>query len=122
MIKRIFISLICILCISVSAYSDDLPGFAACANAVPTNDVNFCSSFKTVAICYCTASGLPSGMCQNMNSLYDRMMTVFGSLQKACEYQRYTTVQDCMDNWNCYRLGGIDSRGRSCNSTRKACI
>lgn len=93
----------------------------ACPFAVPTNDPGFCSSFKSVATCYCTSSGLPSGMCQDMNALYNRMLAVFGSLQKACEYQRYTSPQDCMDNWNCYLHGGIDSRGRLCSSTKSAC-
>lgn len=95
-------------------------GFA-CSNALPTNNPGFCASFKSVATCYCTSSGLPSGMCQDMNALYSRLMMVFGSLQKACEYQKYTTTQDCMDNWNCYRRGGVDSRGRLCSSTKKAC-
>lgn len=97
-----------------------MSGFA-CTNAVPTDNAGFCASFKSAATCYCTNSGLPSGMCQDMNTLYNRMMMVFGSLQKACEYQKYTTVQDCMDNWNCYRLGGVDSRGRLCSGTKSAC-
>lgn len=93
----------------------------ACPNAVATDDVNFCTSFKSVATCYCTSSGLPSGMCQNMNSLYNRMIIIFGSLQKACEYQHYTSTEDCLNNWNCYRNGGIDSRGKICSSTKLAC-
>lgn len=98
-------------------------GFSAfaCTNALPTNDPGFCPSFKVAATCYCTSSGLPAGMCQDMNALYSRMLSVFGSLQKACEYQRYTSTQDCMDNWNCYLFGGIDSRGRLCSSNRQAC-
>jgi hypothetical protein len=95
--------------------------FAGCPNALPTNDVNFCPSFRIAATCYCTASGLPAAMCQNMNALYSRMLSVFGSLQNACDYQHYTSAQDCMDNWNCYLQGGVDSRGRICNSTHKAC-
>lgn len=93
----------------------------ACDNALPTNDVNFCPSFKQVAICYCTSSGLPAGLCQNMNTLYNRLISVFGSLQRACEYQRYTSTQDCIDNWNCYRAGGVDSQGKLCSSTGSAC-
>lgn len=93
----------------------------ACTNAVPTDNPAFCASFKTAATCYCIASGLPAVMCQDMNMLYARLISVFGSLQKACEYQKYTSTQDCMDNWNCYRFGGIDSRGRVCSSTRRAC-
>jgi hypothetical protein len=112
MIRRIFAVLLCFFSLSA---------FAACTNAVPTDNPAFCASFKTTAICYCTASGLPPMMCQDMNMLYARLVSVFGSLQKACEYQRYTSPQDCMDNWNCYRLGGVDSRGRICSSTRLAC-
>lgn len=111
MIKKLFITFMCF--VSVSSF--------ACPRAVPTNDVNFCASFKAAATCYCTSSGLPSGMCQDMNQLYFRMLTVFGSLQKACEYQTYTSVQDCMNNWNCYLHGGVDSTGKSCSSTQKAC-
>lgn len=111
MIKRIAIS--AMLAFSFSAYS--------CPNALPTDNVNFCSSFKSVATCYCTSSGLPSGMCQDMNQLYNRMVVVFGSLKKACEYQHYTTPQDCMNNWTCYRSGGVDSAGKQCSSTQRAC-
>ncbi|MCX7114678.1 MAG: hypothetical protein NTW08_02020 [Gammaproteobacteria bacterium] len=109
--KNILAVLLCLL--SVSAF--------ACPNALPTNDSEFCGSFKTAATCYCTASGLPGGMCQNMSALYKRMMVVFGSLQRACEYQHYTSVQDCIDNWTCYLIGGIDSQGRMCSSTQNAC-
>lgn len=112
MIRKFFSVLMCFFSISA---------FAACTNAVPTDNPAFCPSFKTAAICYCTASGLPAGMCQDMKILYARLISVFGSVQKACEYQKYTTTQDCMDNWNCYRLGGVDSRGRICSSTGKSC-
>jgi len=93
----------------------------ACSRALPTDDPGFCASFKAVAICYCASSGVPAGMCQDINALYNRMLVVFGSLQKACEYQHHTSVQDCMDNWNCYMHGGIDSRGRACSSNQRAC-
>lgn len=111
MLRRIFAVLIYVFSISTFA----------CDSALPTNNPNFCASFKSVAICYCTSSGLPAVMCQDMNMLHARMISIFGSLQKACEYQKYTTTQDCMDNWNCYRNGGVDSRGRLCSSNKKAC-
>lgn len=98
-----------------------LPTNFACGSALPTNNVNFCSSFEKVAPCYCTSSGLPSGMCQDMDALYKRMIAVFGTLKKACEYQKYTSTQDCVDNWTCYRFGGVDSRGRWCSSNKSAC-
>ncbi|HHF7346515.1 TPA: hypothetical protein ACPSKE_002079 [Legionella feeleii] len=90
----------------------------ACDRAVPTNDANFCSSFKSVAACYCTSSGLPSGMCQDVRKLYARLLIIYGSLQTACDRQKYTTSQDCMDNWNCYLFGKVNSPGRICS---KAC-
>lgn len=109
--KRFFLAFMCML--SFSAF--------ACVVAKPTGDSEFCSSFKAAATCYCTSSGLPAGMCQNMRTLYSRMMVVFGSLQKACEYQRYTKPQDCIDNWNCYLLGGNDSHGVACNLNQQPC-
>jgi hypothetical protein len=113
MIRRIFAVLLCFFSVSTFAF--------ACNKALPTDNPNFCSSFKTAAICYCTSSGLPPMMCQDMKMLYARLISVFGSLQKTCEYQKHTSTQDCMDNWNCYRLGGVDSHGKACSSTRKAC-
>jgi hypothetical protein len=94
----------------------------ACSLAAPTNDVNFCSSFKTAATCYCTSSGLPSMMCQDMNALYSRMMLVFGTLQRACDFQKHTSAQNCLDNWNCYLHGGKDSQNRNCSGTGSACV
>lgn len=93
----------------------------ACPRALPTDDVNFCASFKAAATCHCVGSGLPAGMCQDMNQLYYRMLSVFGTLQKACEYQTTTSVQDCINNWNCYLRGGVDSTGKLCSSTKQAC-
>ena len=95
--------------------------FADCPRARPIDDVNFCASFKTAAVCYCTASGLPSGVCQDMNSLYLRMIAVYGSLKNACSHQPYTTPEDCINNWNCYLYGGIDSTGKLCSGTKNPC-
>lgn len=111
MIKRIAVVFMSLFAASVFA----------CAKALPVDDAGFCASFKEVATCHCTSSGLPAGMCQDMNSLYKRMLALFGSLQRACEYQKHTSTQDCVDNWNCYRKGGIDSQGRLCSSTQLAC-
>lgn len=111
MIKKIAVISLCL--ISMSAF--------ACPRATATNDVNFCASFKAAAVCYCTSSGLPASMCQDMNQLYKRMLSVFGSLQKACAYQSYTSAQECIDNWNCYLKGGIDSTGKFCSTTQQAC-
>jgi hypothetical protein len=96
--------------------------FSYCSNALPTDDPNFCASFKLVAKCYCTSSGLPAGMCEDMNQLALRLKAVFGSLEKACKSQKYTNAEDCMDNWNCYLNGGVDSRNRICSSNYRACL
>lgn len=92
-----------------------------CTNAAPTNTPAFCSTFKVAAACYCTSSGLPSGMCQDLEALYKRMLSVFGDLRTACQYQRNTSTQDCIDSWNCYRLGGVNSQNQLCSSTGAKC-
>jgi|SRR5580704_4658984 hypothetical protein len=117
MIKRIFVFCMYLFSLSTFAYTNIL--FTApspCTDALPTDNKDFCPSFRSAATCYCASSGLPQGMCLDMTALYNRMISVFGSLQKACEYQRYTTTQDCIDNWTCYRSGGIDSHGRICHA------
>lgn len=93
----------------------------ACANAEPTDSPNFCASFKTAATCYCVSSGLPSSACQDINQIYDRMIFVFKTMEKACAYQTQTSSQDCINNWNCYRNGGIDSQGKLCSGTTLSC-
>lgn len=92
----------------------------ACGPALPTDNPSFCASFKSVAQCYCSNS-LPAGMCTDMNQLVSRLMAVYGSLENACRAQKYTTAVDCMDNWNCYLNGGVDSRGRICSSNYSRC-
>jgi hypothetical protein len=123
MMRRISAILMCFFSISLltCAHANSIENFASCGNALPTDHPGFCASFKAAAVCYCINSGLPSIMCQDMNMLYARLESVFGSIQKACEYQKYTSPQDCMDNWNCYRHGKKDSRGRICSSTGLTC-
>lgn len=111
MIRRFLTTLGCMFTLSTFA----------CSNAQPTDTPGFCATFKTAATCYCSSSGLPPIMCQDMSMLYARLISVFGSLQKACEYQHNTSTQDCVDSWNCYLKGGLDSRGKQCSSTGKAC-
>jgi hypothetical protein len=100
-----------------------LPSFAlsGCPQGLPTSDVNFCSSFKTVAICHCTAMGIPRFLCKNMNNLYKTMILRYGSVDNACESQQDTSKQNCLDGWTCYRNGGSNSQGKLCSSTGKAC-
>jgi len=97
--------------------------FAAlsCPQAASTDSPGFCPSFKSVAQCHCTSSGLPASLCQDMNSIYKRMIAIFGSEQRACEYQKDTSTQNCLDDWACYRNGGKDSQGRACSSTGLSC-
>ncbi len=98
------------------------PAFAACPQATPSNTAGFCSSFKLVAQCHCSSSGLPRGMCTNMQSIFDRMSSMFGSVRRACEFQHDTSTQKCVDAWNCYRSGGLTSQGELCNSTGSSCV
>lgn len=127
--KKIFILAFCFTSIffSLNAYSiSSLLAFfipaksQACSRATPTNNPGFCQSFKTAAQCHCSER-LPSGLCQDMNDIYNRMISVFRTQQAACEYQKDVTVQECMDDWNCYRLGKKDSQGRLCSGTGRAC-
>lgn len=108
--------IILMYCFNLSAFA------SSCHLALPTNDPNFCPSFKAAATCYCSESGLPNGVCLDMHTLYNRMMIVFkNSLEKACKFQHHTSTQDCVDNWSCYLAGGVDSTGKSCSSTGLPC-
>lgn len=113
-ILAIFLSLFSISCFA------ELPP-AACPQALPTDTAAFCSSFKLAATCHCTAKGLPASFCDDLDRLYNRMIATFGSLERACEYQKDTTKQICIDDWKCWREGGVDSRGKQCSGTGKAC-
>lgn len=92
-----------------------------CAKALRTDHRQFCPSFKAVAQCHCMSAGMPQSMCSDMNALYDRMISIFDTQKKACEYQQDTSTQNCLDSWDCYRLGGKNSQGQLCNVTGKAC-
>jgi len=94
----------------------------ACPKATPTNAPNFCATFRVAAQCHCTNSGLPSRMCMNVKLLYQRLISVFGALEKACEFQHDTTKEDCMDSWNCYLHGGNNVDGNLCSGTGRACV
>ena len=92
-----------------------------CLKAYPPSHTKFCPTFKASAECACTSSGMPSGMCHDMSKLYKRMLMVFSTQKKACEFQRDTSMARCNDSWNCYRNGGKDSAGKACQNTGKAC-
>lgn len=103
------------------AFSSFATTLGSCPPATPTNAPGFCSSFKLAAQCHCSSSGLPRGMCMNMKLLYDRMISIFGSVRRACEYQRDTVTQNCIDSWSCYRSGGLNSQNEPCNGTGNPC-
>jgi hypothetical protein len=94
----------------------------ACPEALPITDSNFCQSFDVAAKCYCVTSGLPLKMCDSTQKVYNRMISVFRSVESACSFQRNTTYQKCVDNWNCYRLGGSNAANEWCSGTGAACI
>ncbi len=93
----------------------------SCPKASPVTTSDFCSSFKIAAECHCISSGLPRKMCNNYKLLYKRMMDTFGSLKRACEYQHDTTVQECIDDWNCFLSGGFTSNSETCSGTGSPC-
>ena len=100
-----------------------LPSIAlSCGQAAPINSPGFCASFKQVAVCHCSAS-LPEIMCQDMKMLYEFMLNTTNThtLSEACHMQSDTSPQNCIDDWNCYRNGGKDSKGNSCSGTGKRC-
>lgn len=105
----------------VGLLSLDSVSFAACALASSSTSAEFCESFKSAAECHCVFSGLPKGRCTNMNLVYKTMVDMLGPLQRACASQRYTTTQECVDDWNCYRYGGLTSDGQLCSGTGYAC-
>lgn len=94
----------------------------ACQGALPTSDANFCATMKQSAQCHCVSTGLPQSVCQDIGQLYARLISVFGTLERVCAYQHETSKQECIDDWNCYRLGGVDSHGALCSSTGAACM
>lgn len=94
---------------------------ANCPQAVSANDAKFCSSFQKVAQCHCQASGLPAKMCQNVSMVYKRMVNTFGSLERACQYQKDTRYETCIEDWRCYQQGGLTNDGQLCNGSGLAC-
>jgi hypothetical protein len=99
-----------------------LPSSASnCPQALHANEAGFCQSFKQVAQCHCQASGLPARMCNNVSLVYQRMINTFGSIERACQFQRDTAYQTCMEDWRCYQVGGLTDEGQLCNATGEAC-
>jgi hypothetical protein len=113
-----------ILSLLVSLLSFSAFAAITCGQALPANDPGFCGSFQSVAVCHCiNESGLGEKVCKHMSmdTLYNLMIAKYKTQQKACDLQHDTTPQTCMDDWNCYRLGGKDSQGQACSSTGRVC-
>ena len=117
--KKIIVFFMCIFSLSC---------FADCAKAPDPSDPNFCSAFKPIAVCHCMADGhLPEKLCPNGKVIHQRMIAAFGTQDAACLWQerngseKKATYQECMDDWNCYMKGGVDSNGGLCNATGNPC-
>lgn len=95
--------------------------FAGCPKAAPPSNPAFCKSFKKSAECHCVRTGLPKTVCTNMQQIYLRMLGLFGTVERACAFQHDTSVQECLDSWTCYRLGGRDANGNLCSGTGASC-
>jgi hypothetical protein len=115
MLKKFFFAL------SINLFEFSPVAFSVCPLAIPTNDPRFCEDFQSVAACHCRESGLHPDFCADTQALVNFMISFYGTLERACKSQKVTTQADCLDNWNCYLKGGIDSRGRLCSSNQKAC-
>ena len=94
----------------------------SCPQAVAVDDPGFCQSFSQVAQCHCQSSGLPARMCSNIQLVYQRMVSTFGSVERACKYQRDTSYENCMQDWACYLNGGSTADGALCSQTGQACV
>lgn len=90
-----------------------------CSRALPPHAREFCGTFEKSAQCYCRkkSKGLPNVKCDTMENIYDKMISTFHSLERACDFQKDVSSQECVDSWNCYRKGGSTSYGRYCNDT-----
>lgn len=103
----------------LSCYLASEFAFAVCQQAEATYSPQFCPSFKSVAECHCYP--LPPSMCQDMDKLYNRMIAIYRSVENACKSQHDTSIQNCIDDWHCYREGGVDSTGQLCSGTGNKC-
>lgn len=115
MMKGIFIFFVCAACSLQFAFA------SSCPRALPTNDPMFCQSFVIAAQCRCLSAGYPNFICHDLRRIYKLMVFFYFSQKSACQHQQETSFRICMDDWNCYRYGGKDSRGQLCSKTGKAC-
>lgn len=92
-----------------------------CPTSSDTNQADFCTTFYSAASCRCSERQGPPSICTDMHQLYNVLVSLFGSINVACSKQHETSVQKCIDAWQCYISGGTDSQGRLCSGTGKAC-
>ncbi|MCR9191250.1 MAG: hypothetical protein NXI01_01135 [Gammaproteobacteria bacterium] len=104
----------CLLAVTVSSQ-------AACPVAEPVTSPNFCESFRVSTECHCLENHLPRGLCANNNLFYKVMIDTVGTLHRACDVKHIVSIQECIDDWNCYRYGGTSSTGELCSGTGQAC-
>ena len=112
--KKHFLST-CLLVLSIPTFASN------CPQATSADDINFCDSFQQVAQCHCQASGLPARMCNNVGLVYKRMINTFGSIERACQFQKDTAYDTCLEDWRCYQQGGLTNSGQLCNGTGQPC-
>ena len=93
----------------------------SCPLAGATDSAAFCDAFRQSAKCHCHAAGMPGIFCANMSFVYNAMIHIYGTLESACAHQHDTPKAICIDDWNCYRLGGKDSVGKLCSGTGRVC-
>ena len=93
----------------------------ACPKVSAYDTPEFCGMFESIARCHCQASGLSAKMCSNVPLIYSRMLSTFGSIERACRFQKDTTPQNCIDAWQCYLKGGQLANGQVCNGTGSPC-
>ena len=125
MIKKLLVVLLVCFGICSFTFANELPEYSSltstsCPGATATDDANFCGSFKTSAVCHCSVT-LPACKFYKMSQIYKLMLSKFGSIKSACDSQHDTDSQTCVDDWNCYLLGGNDSHGNHCSSSGQAC-
>lgn len=99
------------LTLSFSCFASTSP-MLACAKSPSTTSPEFCKQFKAIASCHCQADGhLPASLCSDVSKIYDRMIAAFRTQDAACHWQEKngsperTSYDQCMKDWDCYRLG-----------------
>lgn len=125
-----WLAILCAVCFSIVTYNSALAANdslqqlflssqhhveATCKKYVINGEANFCSDFKSMALCECHAhhGGIA---CSNMTYLASAMLLHYGnSLSRACrdnDKNDPAGMQNCMENWCCY-MSKFSKMGRS---------